>query len=952
MARMGYDTALSRLRDLLTESMCGSGRLALVEGGLAGGKTHLLHEFSRQAVRSGALVLSATGSRAERKLSLGVVDQLFRSAGPAGPLPEHAARLIGAASEPAGSGGAGPSVTQRTTDTAARELCGLLLDLCTDQPLVLAVDDVQFADDPSLRLLLSLQRRMSGSRLLIVLNEWYRGKPTLPELRAELTRHPYSHIRLTPLSAEDITTLFTKEGVPDAARLAHGYHRLTGGNPLLLHAALDDRLGALCVDGEAEREGPVAGAAYAQAVLAGLYRWDAELLSVARAAAVLGDRSSPALIAQLLDSRLADTEELVHILTDAGLLLDGRIRHPRGACAILEGMPHGERSDLHTRVARLLAQGGATAVDVARHLLAAGEAPEAWAVSALRDAAEHALTAGDAETAVRCLRLAVDADTDPQERHSDMYALTRVLWRRNCAAATAYLPRLRGAVAAGQLPVSAAVGVVRYSLWHGEVEEAVRTAAALCATPEGLDPRSAAELSATFHWYFGSDRRLRTAGTDGVRVTARRGTWAHAVDRMTTFWVRGGGDTASTSAQHILQSCHVGDTALEVVAGALLALQCDSKPHLARSWCERLVQEAARSGDLTWQAVLGSIGAAIALRLGDLTAAVQQAEQALRLLPVKAWGILIGLPRATLIAAHTSLGDHDAAAQVLRQPVPDAMFETFLGLYYLEARGGFFLATDQALAAGGDFQLCGSLMHEWEADLPTLNPWRANLAQVNLELGHTAEARELIRQQLERTRSADARLRGISLRVLAAASEPARRPALLRQSVEFLTAAQDRLELARALNDFSLAHQKLGEFDQARLLARRATQVTRACLVPGPVPGDEAGTEQERTPQAGWHPQEHHTRQVLSEAERRVAELAALGHTNREISQMLYITVSTVEQHLTRVYRKLGITRRTDLLSVYKLRGQNAGDDQVDLAAGGGLLPAGREDVANCVRQG
>jgi DNA-binding CsgD family transcriptional regulator len=51
----------------------------------------------------------------------------------------------------------------------------------------------------------------------------------------------------------------------------------------------------------------------------------------------------------------------------------------------------------------------------------------------------------------------------------------------------------------------------------------------------------------------------------------------------------------------------------------------------------------------------------------------------------------------------------------------------------------------------------------------------------------------------------------------------------------------------------------------------------------------------------------------LSDAERRVAELAAHGLTNREIARKLYITVSTVEQHLTRVYRKLGVRRRMEL---------------------------------------
>ncbi|MFD7732624.1 response regulator transcription factor, partial [Kitasatospora phosalacinea] len=51
----------------------------------------------------------------------------------------------------------------------------------------------------------------------------------------------------------------------------------------------------------------------------------------------------------------------------------------------------------------------------------------------------------------------------------------------------------------------------------------------------------------------------------------------------------------------------------------------------------------------------------------------------------------------------------------------------------------------------------------------------------------------------------------------------------------------------------------------------------------------------------------------LSEAEQRVAQLASRGCTNREIADLLHITVSTVEQHLTRVYRKLGVARRTKL---------------------------------------
>jgi DNA-binding NarL/FixJ family response regulator len=52
---------------------------------------------------------------------------------------------------------------------------------------------------------------------------------------------------------------------------------------------------------------------------------------------------------------------------------------------------------------------------------------------------------------------------------------------------------------------------------------------------------------------------------------------------------------------------------------------------------------------------------------------------------------------------------------------------------------------------------------------------------------------------------------------------------------------------------------------------------------------------------------------ALTRAERRVATLAAQGPTNREIAQMLFVTEKTVEIHLCRAYRKLGIRSRRQL---------------------------------------
>ena len=108
--------------------------------------------------------------------------------------------------------------------------------------------------------------------------------------------------------------------------------------------------------------------------------------------------------------------------------------------------------------------------------------------------------------------------------------------------------------------------------------------------------------------------------------------------------------------------------------------------------------------------------------------------------------------------------------------------------------------------------------------------------------------------------------------------------------------------------DLGQAHGALGERGEARRMRRRARHLARQC---GTDALDEAGkgTREDRPAAAD-------DAFGLSEAERRVAALAARGYTNREIAGRLYVTHSTVEQHLTHAYRKLNVNRRTDLPSL------------------------------------
>ncbi|PSK61679.1 Transcriptional regulatory protein LiaR [Micromonospora sp. MH33] len=202
-------------------------------------------------------------------------------------------------------------------------------------------------------------------------------------------------------------------------------------------------------------------------------------------------------------------------------------------------------------------------------------------------------------------------------------------------------------------------------------------------------------------------------------------------------------------------------------------------------------------------------------------------------------------------------------------------------------------------------------MRAWGADVAGLVPWRLELARVQFAVGNKAHATQLLQEQLRVPYGVDERTRGRTLRLLATTAAPDHRRKLLSEAVNLLQGCGDRLELVRALGDTGQTLQRAGDSAQARLLVRRAYQLAQDCgasvLAQRLVRRDTGGLPA-APPVEPVEPEDG-----LSEAERRVAALAAQGHTNRQISSKLFITVSTVEQHLTRVYRKLDVKRRTDL---------------------------------------
>ena len=110
--------------------------------------------------------------------------------------------------------------------------------------------------------------------------------------------------------------------------------------------------------------------------------------------------------------------------------------------------------------------------------------------------------------------------------------------------------------------------------------------------------------------------------------------------------------------------------------------------------------------------------------------------------------------------------------------------------------------------------------------------------------------------------------------------------------------------------DLGAAHRRARRRSQARRLLARALDLAAACGARA-----LASHAREELVIAGARPRRERLRGVeaLTASERRVAEMAAAGMTNREIAQALFVTVKTVALHLTHVYEKLDVVGRVQL---------------------------------------
>ncbi len=831
-------TELDQLAELFAACAAGSGGKVVISGAAGSGKTALLQTFAERVSRGGGLVLAASDFLCDT-VPLGVITEVFLG----GLLPlEPEKRVLELVAE----GGLCPREGESAEGLATRAMRGLwpiLRDLTQDSPVLLTIDDVHRADEASLFCLLYLLRRVRQMPIMVVVAESGHFRRANPLFQAELLRDPHCHRiyleRLSPAAVDELAA-----GQLDSAEL----YASTGGNPLLLHALLAD---AQAAGRSARGTGlrVVAGDAFRQAVIACLSKVEPIMLLAANGVALLGD-ADRASLARVLNVDSAELDRALQGLEDLGLLHAGRFRHEEIDAAVLDNMAAEDQQVLRQRIAQLLQDTGAAALEVAPHLLAAGQLEE-WAQPVLLEAAAQAHLGDDIDFAVQCLELATTADLTESERAAIRMMQVRVQWRTNPASAGRYLPSLGNALLAGRLSAADAFTLVRAMLWHGNLGGASEALTYLSYAARHCDREATAQLRVTQQWL----RSFFPTMVDHLPATVAdsysAATFTQHVQAATLLAnvLRGGPDAvAATQAAQMLQSAYLDDEMIDSIEAALLALVFSEQAERAERWCDPLMQQACDRRAQTWQARLAAVRAEIALRQGEMGDAEQWARVALTHLPPRSWGVAVGGPLATAILAATEQGKLDVAAHYLRLAVPAGMNESLYGLFYLHARARYRLATGRVHDALADFISCGEQMGQWGFTSSSLLPWRTGAALAYERVGATTHARQLIGLIRE---PADGR--------------------------DTFYAPEDGF--TRQLAELTCDHG---------------------------APVDELGPAREGAAS-------------LSDAERRVAELAALGHTNREVARALFITISTVEQHLTRIYRKLNLNGRSDLSNYLQL---------------------------------
>jgi DNA-binding CsgD family transcriptional regulator len=922
---------LQRLADAARKD---GGRFVVIEGTAGIGKTRLLAEARTIAGSAGMRVLAARGGELEGGFAYAIVRQLFEPLLGATSPKLRAELLSGPAALVEPLFGATPPAGSQ--DTAAEGsfaivhgLYWLAANAAFQEPTLLTIDDLHWADTPSLRWLLYLTRRLEGVPLLVAAaTRPPEGEGHDPTLVVELIADPgATSIRPEPLGRASIAVLARElHGLqPDDAFCA-ALETATGGNPLFVVAVLDAvaREGASPTAEHVPRLLQIGAQGVSRAVGLRLARLQPEALALLRAASVLGDGTELRHAAALASVGAGGLGPAAAALVRLDLLRREdplEFFHPVVRSAVYETLDVVKRSAAHRSAAELLLDAGAPPESAAGHLLRVAPQADQFVITTLRQAAERSLSQGAADAAVDYLTRALEEQTDPPTQAEVLVELGLAERRTNGPAAADHLragldlladPARRGQVA---LELGRA-------LWFTD-----RTAHALAVFEHALgevdreeDPDLYELLEAELigsGWWDSQTYRIAGARIAELDPDALHGgmgseillaTMAHYESRLGLHRER-----AIELARRAFAPGNLLASGSIAFFYALVSLFRAGLLDEPAPILDQAIARARRRGDIFNVAFLLVWRGKCQTHRGDLRAAVADLREALDL--AVAHGMLVAWPYNVGFLAHALLeqGEADEAARVIdRGGFPEQLpLDQLHFVWFRLCRARLRIETGSPERGVDELLQVGETVRLIPFDNPSGLPWRSWAAEGLRLLGRNDEARDLAGEELARAqRWGDPRAIGDALRVLGLVEGGEAGIRLLHEAVEVLVGSEARLEHAYALVDLGAALRRANQRTEARERLREGVDLAETMGAFGLASraNEEiaaTGARRRKVLRKGLD--------ALTASERRVAQLAADGMTNKEIAQTLFVTIKTVEVHLSHTYRKLEITSRAHL---------------------------------------
>jgi DNA-binding CsgD family transcriptional regulator len=914
----------ARLADALARARAGGGALAVVEGAPGIGKTRLLAGAREQARADAMTVLTARGSELERRVPFGMVRQLLDAVVLGAGDAARATLFEGAAARALS---VFESRSEGELDDVLPTLHGLfwlVSNVARERPLALLFDDAQWSDEPSLHFLAYLAPRLDDLPVAAIVATRPvvdAGEPLLARVATDpsatvLRPQPLSHAALRAWA----DGVFDAE--PDDAFVAACLDA-SGGNPFfvgeLLREAADRRLAP---DARAAEQVPrLAPDGVAAMVMLRLADAPAGARELAEAVAVLGPYATPAAAAELGGVDPEDAPAATAALARAGILTGAdrpAFVHPVLRAAVERAMPAERRGAAHSAAAGMLRRVGAQVEDVAAHLVLAPPAGDPEVVELLRAAAQRAVALGVPASAIAPLERALAEPPARELRSELLLELGRTAGVAGTPAAEEHLRRAIDAAPDARARARAALELARVLKYGGGGPDAVPVVErCLAETGDGDIARLLEiELLCTSTVSRSVRSRLRgrldalaepAAGATGLQAAV---VWASlAFDSAAHGEPAERGTELARRARAALPDAIAPPADWILLMAMAASIFCEAFEQGERI-CAQLIADARRRG--TALPLAGAIGlrSLLNVRRGRIDDTEADAAFALRLAQeVHGTDVFVTLARSS---GGLAALDRGATPEELRALLgamagdrPD-----FLPFSTLQVtRGVILLELGEPAAALTELLAAGRTLAEWTSG-PGAAAWRPPAALALQRLGEDDEARAHAARELELARAFGApRALGVALRTVALVAGGDPRPGL-REAIAVLERGDAPLELARTLVELGAAERRARRPVDSREPLRRAAELALRCGAHA-----VARRAREELLAGGARPRRIALSgaEALTPSERRIAQLAAGGRTNREIAQELYVTEKTVEGHLSRTYDKLGIRSRTGL---------------------------------------